>query len=210
MDEIDELLETLAQNETIAKKFFEVEVSILSARNLKDFFERLLAGIREAFLIPYVWISFVEGNETIRVIRELAASDVLTQRSNLIDERTLRSVVGNEARPRLVNEDLQPFYKMLPRNETYLIRSMAIAPITLNGTIIGSLNLGDTFDSRYFPGMDTTLLERLAVKISISLSNLMDHEKLKRRAEQPAVRPTPGLKPESPPSTALHGEEAGA
>ncbi|MBW1786916.1 MAG: GAF domain-containing protein [Deltaproteobacteria bacterium] len=184
MDEIDELLETLEQNEAVEKKFFEVEVSILSILNFKDFFENLLSEIKEKFLIPYVWVSFIEDNDDAKMILEFASSELLNQRLSLIDKNAFMTIVGSNTRPILVNKDLQPYYKMLPQSEGYLIRSMAIAPITLDGDIIGSLNFGDTFDSRYFPGMDTSLLERLAVKVSICLSNVMAHEKMKKRAER--------------------------
>jgi diguanylate cyclase (GGDEF)-like protein len=61
----------------------------------------------------------------------------------------------------------------------YFIRSLAIAPITLDGEVIGSLNQADLSRLRYRPGMDTRLLEQLAVKVSICLSNVTAHEKLK-------------------------------
>lgn len=192
MNEIDELLDTLELNEEIARKFFEVEVSILSILNFKDFFERLLVEIREKFLIPYVWISFIEESESARQIRLIAASELLSQRLSLIEESAFLTIIGKDTRPRLVNEDLRPLYKLFPRNETYLIRSIAIAPITLDGEVIGSLNFGDPSDSRYLPGMDTTLLERLAVKVSICLSNVLAHEKLKGWAETNGA-PAPGI-----------------
>lgn len=63
MADIDAILERLEQNEEIAKKFFEVEVSILSILNFKDLFERLLTEIREKFAIPYVWITLIEEGD---------------------------------------------------------------------------------------------------------------------------------------------------
>jgi uncharacterized protein YigA (DUF484 family) len=184
MNEIDELLDTLELNEEIARKFFEVEVSILSILNFKDFFERLLVEIREKFLIPYVWVSFIEDSESARQILLITASDLLRQRLSLVEKSAFMPLIGNDTRPRLLNQDLRPLYRLVPPNETYLMRSIAIAPITLDGEVIGSLNFGDPSDSRYLPGMDTTLLERLAVKVSICLSNVLAHEKLKRLAQR--------------------------
>jgi diguanylate cyclase (GGDEF)-like protein len=54
--------------------------------------------------------------------------------------------------------------------------------LTLDGEIIGSLNQGDYSEMRYTPGMDTSLLEQLSVKVSICLSNVMAHEKLRALA----------------------------
>jgi uncharacterized protein YigA (DUF484 family) len=68
---------------------------------------------------------------------------------------------------------MKPFYKLLPRNKKYFIKSLAIAPITLNSEIVGSINHGDFSNLRYQPGMDTNLLEKLASNISARLSNIM-------------------------------------
>jgi diguanylate cyclase (GGDEF)-like protein len=56
---------------------------------------------------------------------------------------------------------------------------MAIAPITLDGQLIGSLNQADISAKRFQPGIDTSLLEQLAVKVSLCLSNVTAHEKLR-------------------------------
>jgi diguanylate cyclase (GGDEF)-like protein len=68
---------------------------------------------------------------------------------------------------------------MLPKGQLNFIRSLAVSPISLHGEIIGSLNQADLSPLRYRPGMDTQLLEQLAVKVSICLSNVIAHERLK-------------------------------
>jgi len=67
----------------------------------------------------------------------------------------LFNLVAESTMPRLINDNLKPFYKLLPRNKKYFIKSLAIAPITLNSEIIGSINYGDFSSLRYQPGMDT-------------------------------------------------------
>ncbi len=182
MYDLQEILERLELNEEIAKKFFEVEVSILSILNFKDLFEKLLTEIREKFFIPYVWISLIDENDISSLVVELGSSDLLKQRLNLLPKDTFLTLIGNNTKPILINKDLTPYYKLFPKNETYLIRSLAIAPITFQGEIIGSLNHGDPSPTRYSPGMDTTLLERLAVKVSICLANVAAHEKVRMAA----------------------------
>jgi diguanylate cyclase (GGDEF)-like protein len=184
MHDLNDILERLQHNEEIALRFFEVEVSILSILNFKDLLERLLTEIREKFEIPYVWISLIDENDLAHLIRTLASSDVLRKRLNVIKKETFLALVGNDARPLLINNDLSPFYALFPQNENYLIRSLAMSPITLGGEIIGSLNYGDSSAIRYTPGMDTTFLERLAVKVSICLSNVTAHEKMRLAASR--------------------------
>ena len=71
MHDNDEMLRNLSDNEEIAKKLFEVEVSILSTGNFKDLFEKLLLSIEEKFGIPHLWISLVEETEVSHLIEAL-------------------------------------------------------------------------------------------------------------------------------------------
>ena len=68
---------------------------------------------------------------------------------------------------------------MIPEQSEYQIGSIAIAPITLDGEIVGSFNQADTDIYRFQPGIDSSLLERLAIKVSLCLSNVTAHEQLK-------------------------------
>ena len=175
----EDLVETLRINEEIAQKFFEIEVSILSILNFKDLFEKLLTEIREKFNVPYVWISMIDKSEVSDLMKTLESSKILKGRLNIINKNSFLTLTENETKPILISGDLRPYYQLLPLGQMYFIRSLAIAPITLDGEIIGSLNQADLSRLRYRPGMDTRLLEQLAVKVSICLSNVTAHEKLK-------------------------------
>lgn len=177
--DLESILGRIRENEEIARKFFEIEVSILSILDFKDLFERLLSEIREKFGIPCVWISLVDRSEISDFTQTLASSKDLKERLNVIDRKTFLGLIGNRTTPLLVNGDLQPYYPMLPKGQLNFIRSLAVSPISLHGEIIGSLNQADLSPLRYRPGMDTQLLEQLAVKVSICLSNVIAHERLK-------------------------------
>jgi len=180
--ELKSILERIRDNEEIAKKFFEIEVSILSILDFEGLLERLLSEIREKFGIPCVWISLIEKSEISDLVQTLAFSKDLKERLNLIDRKTFLRLTDNRTTPLLLNGDLHPFYPMLPKGQLNFIRSLAVSPITLHGEIIGSLNQADFSPLRYRPGMDTQLLEQLAVKVSICLSNVIAHERLKWQA----------------------------
>jgi len=179
MDDVKTILETLRINQEISQKFFAIETEILSILNLKDLFEKLLNEIQEKFEVPFVWISLIHNTEVANLIQELAYSKILQQRLNIIDRTTFLQLIQNSSQPILANDQLQPWHQLFPGNQKYPIQSFAIAPLTLRGEIIGSLNQGDTSKERYTPGMDTSLLEQLTVKVSICLSNVMAHEKLR-------------------------------
>ncbi len=179
LDELSSILERIRQNEEIARKFFEIEVSILSILDFQSLFERLLTEIREKFGIPCVWISLIDRSEISDLIQNLPFSKDLKERLNLIDRKTFQRLTDNRITPLLLNGDLHPFHPMLPKGQLNFIRSLAISPISLQGEVIGSLNQADFSPLRYRPGMDTQLLEQLAVKVSICLSNVIAHERLK-------------------------------
>ncbi len=179
MNNIKSIIARLKKNEEIAKKFNEIETKILSILNFKDLFEVLLSEIKQKFKVPYVWLSMVEKSEISSLIQSIETSSVLKEHLNIIDKNNFLELVENNTKPLLINENLKPYFKLLPQNIKFFIKSIAIAPIFLDGEIIGSLNQADFSRIRYQPGIDTSLLEQLSVKVSICLSNVTAHEKLK-------------------------------
>ncbi|HSM74206.1 MAG TPA: DUF484 family protein [Desulfobacterales bacterium] len=180
--DLNALLHRLQENEEIARKFAAVETAILSILKFRDLFEVLLTEIRERFKVPYVWISMIENSDLQSLISSLASSEMLRERMSVIDRRSFRDLVGSTMMPVLVNENLKPYFKLLPQKKKYFIKSMAMAPLSLDGEIIGSLNQADFSPDRFSPGIDTSLLEQLAVKVSLCLSNVTAHEKLRYMA----------------------------
>lgn len=182
MNDIDAILERLRENDAISKKFHHIESRILSILNFKDLFEALLNEIQQQFQIPYAWISLVEHSDVSSLIRSLKTSDILKERMNLVSKEIFDSLIGDPQRPRLVNDQLKPFFKLLPPKQKFFFKSLALVPISMDGQLIGSLNQADHTPTRFQPGIDTSLLEQLALKVSLCLSNVTAHEKLKHLA----------------------------
>jgi len=170
---MDEHTDILKQNEEIAKKINKIEKSLSSFLNAKDLFEKLLIQIQEEFSIPFVWISVTTETDFTSLIQLLRASQTIKERLNIIDRATFLAVIGESTKPMLANNNLKPFYKLLPRKKKFFVKSIAIAPMVVNSEIIGSINLGDSSNLRYQPGMDTGLLEKLVGNVSACLSNFM-------------------------------------
>ncbi len=173
------LFDRLSENEVIAQNFFLVEKKILSILNFRALFEELLSEIIEKFNVPYVWLSIIEKSELSNLIQSLESSNILKKRLNLINRSAFAQLVGNTMKPILVNGNLKPYFKLFPRHTKYVINSLAITPISFDGEIIGSMNQADISKSRFHSGLDPSLLEHLAVKMSLCLSNVAAHEKLK-------------------------------
>ncbi|MBU0991778.1 MAG: sensor domain-containing diguanylate cyclase [Proteobacteria bacterium] len=179
MNNLEAIYARLRENEEITRKFHVVESKILSILNFKDFLEGLLTSIRDTFSIPYVWITLIKNTEVQELMNNMDGSEMLKERTNIIDRDYFLNLIENELTPLLANNDLKPFYKLLPPNQKYFLKSIAIAPISLDGEIIGSLNQGDVSAERFDPQIDTSLLAQLAIKVSLCLSNVTAHEKLK-------------------------------
>lgn len=177
--DITKIIENLRQNEEISRKFHEIEVQILTIRNFKDLFEVLLTQIREKFKVPYVWISMIDKSEVSSLIQSLESSDILRERLNIINRDFFYELIENQMTPLLINDRIEQYHRLLPKNQRYLFKSLAVAPISFHGEIIGSLNQADLSKIRFQPGIDTSRLKQLAVIVSLCLSNVFAHEKLR-------------------------------
>jgi diguanylate cyclase (GGDEF)-like protein len=173
------LLLRLQENEKIGQKFNEIEMSILTILNYQDFLERLLFEIKDKFSIGHIWISIIQESSIAKQLHEIQDSELLKTSTAFVPEKTFLAVTENSLKPLLANDNLDIFHALLPEIPTSEMGSIAIAPITLDGVIIGSINQADKDKMRFEPGIDTSLLEQLALKVSLCLSNVTAHEQLK-------------------------------
>lgn len=173
------LLERLKQNEEVARKFNEIENSILTILNFHDFLEKLLCEISDKFGIPYTWISIIDESPITDQFQDIDDSHLLKTATAFLPAREFLAVTCCRLTPLLANEDLASYSALLPDMPDWHIGSIAVAPITLDGDIVGSINQADPSPKRFQPGIDTSLLERLAIKVSLCLSNVTAHERLR-------------------------------
>ncbi len=178
----ESILQRLQENEQIAMKFHELESSILTILNFQDFFENLLTRISQTFIVPHVWISVIGESPIAEQILTMEDSDLLKAKTAFVSKKDFLALIGQTQRPLLANKDLTRFSALFPTRSNYSLGSMAVAPLSLDGVIIGSLNQADMDPDRFMPGIDTDLLERLALKISLCLSNVVAHEQLRHLA----------------------------
>jgi len=173
------ILERLKQNEIIARKFHETEISILTILNFQDFIEKLLFEISSKFSVPYTWISIIEESSISKYLRNIQNSQLLQTSTAFLLKDDFSEITRNRLKPLLANKNIDRFKVMIPEAAEYKIGSIAIAPITLDGEVVGSFNQADQDIFRFEPGIDTSLLEQLALKVSLCLSNVTAHEQLK-------------------------------
>jgi uncharacterized protein YigA (DUF484 family) len=166
--------ETKRVNEAIQDTFSRIEDALPGKTGIAELIAHVLQELQEAFNIPFAWLSIVDHPETTGWQEQLLSSPFLRGRLNRIDNAAFAELATKGTEPVLANGDLKPFYRLLPQSNKYFIRSIAIAPITMNGVFVGSLNFGDTAPTRYHAEMDTSLLAHLASAVSKNLADLRE------------------------------------
>ena len=178
---LEEIFHHVRTNEEILRKFFEMEMEILTVTTFPDLFERLLTLVEEKFSIPHVWISLIEEETGLFPWETLKTSHLLKERLNVLSRKAFSSLMDEKGLPKLVNENLKSYYRLLPLKQKCMVKSMAVCPLFFRDETIGSLNLGDYSESRFQPDMDTFFLSQLSLIVSISLSNVIAQENLRKR-----------------------------
>jgi uncharacterized protein YigA (DUF484 family) len=169
MDETDEIRR---RNLEISMKFSKIEGDLPKAKNIAGLFETLFAGIEKDFAVPFVWLTLVDNEDTASIAAAIKSSAMLKNRLNVISPALFQQILPAGAKPILANKELQPYYKLLPPSNKYFVKSLAIVPFKIGEEIAGSWNNGDVVSDRYIPEMETDLLQKLAQKVSLRLTEL--------------------------------------
>jgi len=172
------IIERFHEIEQLAEKFHLLETKILGVLNFREFFAVLQEQIGDIFGVPHVWFSLIRDDETAAPIQRAALSSKLREHLNLISRERFANLFPRPEKPLLENENLTPYLALLPELEKFHFKSLAMVPVSLNGKLVGSLNLADASPQRFHPGYNPVHLERLAVKVSLFLSNVTAHENL--------------------------------
>ena len=129
--------------------------------------------------MPFVWLSMIDTSDVYHLVQSLSDVDMSVKRLTMVRKSAFETLIGKSRMPLLINSDLDRYREVIPVHGVDAMQSMALTPLSLDGEIIGSLNQGDTSVTRFEPGMDTSLLEQLGIKVSLCLSNVTTHEKLR-------------------------------
>lgn len=179
MHDINELIDNVRHNEEIARKFFEIERCILSIGRCDQFVSTLTKEVQKQFNVPYVWVNLINEAplshliESLEKLPDLRDRVLFTRRSAMID------IIKSSNKTVLVNSNLSFCREIIPSIYRDIIASLAISPLTIDGELVGLFCQADADRSRYDASIkDTFLLDQLAIKISICLSNVTAREKL--------------------------------
>lgn len=177
--EVEAVLDWLRETEILQRKFYALESRILSILNLQDFFEILLTEMGRIFQVPCVWLSVIKKTSLANLINPLIHSRIILQKTQFLDRQDFDRVFGDHSTPLLFNQNLSAQKAILPGGGAYHRGSISLAPVQIDGEIVGSLNQWDPSPDRFEPDRDTSFLEQLMMKVSLCLSNVAAHERLK-------------------------------
>nr|MCU0532156.1 hypothetical protein [Syntrophales bacterium] len=99
MNDVKEILQVICRNEEVARKFFEIETSILSIHNFRDLFEKLLTEIHDKFSVPRVWIAMTEDNDVWRLLDRMTTGGTFGERLRIVDAQAFGEIVTNGSSP---------------------------------------------------------------------------------------------------------------
>ncbi|MGO3345703.1 MAG: GGDEF domain-containing protein [Marinomonas sp.] len=179
MHDINELIENVRHNEKIALKFFEIERCILSIGRCDQFVSTLTKEVQKQFSVPYVWVNLINEAPLSHLIDTLEKKSDLKDRVLFTARHVMIDLIKSSHKTVLMNNDLVKCKSVIPTVYRNIISSVAISPLTIDGELVGLFCQADSNSSRYDPvTKDTFLLDQLAIKISICLSNVTAREKL--------------------------------
>ncbi|RWW97264.1 DUF484 family protein [Endozoicomonadaceae bacterium GTF-13] len=177
MSDMQTLIETLKANEEIARKLFDIEVSILSSDYSDDLFEKLIKLIKSSFNIPFAWLTLLKDSPIPDLSERFSNSYWLQQHLHHLESNQLSALESKGNQP-LLSNSMEELSHLIPARYFGEVRSMAAVPLILDRVLVGAIMLGDNDAERYHPGLGTFHLEQLSVKASLCLSNVISRERL--------------------------------
>jgi transcriptional regulator with GAF, ATPase, and Fis domain len=188
MKQFNRIIERLKVNEEISDKFFAIETEILRTLNFQDLFNILLSAIREKFEIPFVCLALIDDSELSALVKSIVEPRVLEGNVSFAKSELLEGILQGNNAPVFINENLENCHPLFPWMNKAKMRSLAVVPLFIDGKLCGSLNQADPSLTRFRPGIDGKFLSRLATMISISLSNVTAHERLRLVAQKQQMK----------------------
>ena len=173
------LYEISRANEKIQEHLFEIERLVLTSTNLDQMVEQLKKENPNRFGIPNVILCLIKGSDP-------CMEDRLRQRYNgNLDE--LVKFICRETADSWFEAGLKPVLRSEvedsevfgPNNGHNDIKSEALIPIMAQDTIVGAIAFGSPKPFHFHDGLGTEFLERMADKVSISITNILLIDQLK-------------------------------
>ncbi|MGM0402287.1 MAG: sensor domain-containing diguanylate cyclase [Thermodesulfobacteriota bacterium] len=157
----------------------DIEGKMLSVFTVTDFFESLLPGIKRIFQMPHVWLTVIEGTLLADLVAPAMENEKVNKHAAFIQASQFERFVKDGCKPVYACNYTTPYAAFFPENHNFTVRSMAIMPLFIDDTLVGAMNFGHFVSNRFAPAMDKSLIEQFMRQVSLCLSKISAHERLR-------------------------------
>jgi diguanylate cyclase (GGDEF)-like protein len=178
-NDFENILKRMQSHEDYWRKIACVQEKIFSISTMKDFFDLLLPEARKAFEMPYMWLTVIESSTLDELVKEVMTKESQAKNIGFMKSAKFKGFFKNETNPVIVSKYAAPYTSFFPEKSNYTVNSMVIMPLRIDGTLVGSLNLGHFVSNRFVPEMDTNLIRQFVLTVSLCLSKIAAQEKIK-------------------------------
>lgn len=180
MSELEQLIENSRANEKIARKLFEIETEVLACKSSDSLLKHLLESIRLKFSLSAIHLLMVEPTPISYLLNANMQSSWQKKHTKRLSIEALTDL--HPSRKPLLTNVKDELRNKVPSSLLEQGDSFALTPLYLEGKLFASLMFCDEDGKRFHVGLDTFLLEQLAVKVSMCLSNVLVREQLEYMA----------------------------
>ncbi|MEE9412412.1 MAG: DUF484 family protein [Methylococcales bacterium] len=178
---VDELVSRTQINEQKSNQYQKMETDFLSRTSLTELIEFSVDDCVSSFGLDAVSLVLLNNNGELKDFLE-EGGFVMSQHRNFIfieDGTRLQQLFGKTRQiyTGIFQHDL---HFWLYANSQLQPASLAILPLYRRGQYLGAIALGSTDEQRFRLQLNTELLDRLALVISVCFENAMSMELLKR------------------------------
>jgi diguanylate cyclase (GGDEF)-like protein len=156
------------------------EMELLEADSLDTLFERLTTGLRASYRLAAVTLVLVDPEHEVRHLL-IARGQRAGEHEGVLFVDSVNALVPQLAagqRPWLGKFSRAEHAPLFPANAR--LQSVALLPLTREGHIIGSINLGSDEGDRFAGHLATDFLHHLAVIAAFCLENAVNRARLVR------------------------------
>jgi diguanylate cyclase (GGDEF)-like protein len=174
------LTQEARKNEEAWKRAQRREMELLEADTLAGLLDTLTNGLRESYRLSAATLALADPNHEIRHLL-MAQGQPLTQFPHVLFVDSLHALapqLGAGRRPWLGVFVRSDHALLFPANTQP--QSVALLPLTRQGRIVGSLNLGSNESRRFSEELATDFLHHLGVIAAFALENAVNRARLVR------------------------------
>jgi diguanylate cyclase (GGDEF)-like protein len=176
------LVDTAQHNERTVRRFQNVELSLIGARDFESFLDTLLSHLPQAFSLARVTLWLDDRAPMLFELLEPAALHALGEPNLRTSREAGLAAFGlcGEGRPWLGRpRELDDASRRAFFGDAEVPASVIVLPLAAGGTLSGYLCLCSDDPERFGEGMATDILERFASIVTVSLDNVAHRERLK-------------------------------